>query len=194
MFTRASESRRCPGSQIGVFGTMMSPLTKGGTTNASYSIDNGLPVFFAWGMQAGKTYQQRFFQSGLLSQTGSHTLTIVNLVPQGKLILDFINITGATTTTAATATTSSTPAYSIAPSATTTTTSSTTAYSTAPSAEAASGDSPAKHHLPVQKIAGGLVVGIFAAVITLAGVILLKRKNTRRLQRTRANAFPLARK
>ncbi len=152
------------------------------------------PVFFAWGCRRARRINSAFFSRACSRRRGVITLTIVNLVPQGKLILDFINITGATTTTAATATTSSTPAYSIAPSATTTATSSTTAYSTAPSAEAASGDSPAKHHLPVHKIVGGVVVAIFAAVITLAGVILLKRKNTRRLQRTRANAFPLARK
>ncbi len=84
----------------------------------------------------------------------NHTLTIKNL--NGKLILDFFNITSVTASTAVTGTT------------------------------------PIKH-IPVGKITGGVLGGVFGAVVMIiVGAMLLKRKNILRLQTV--DVFPLPRR
>ena len=155
----------CPGSQISVFSTVAPPIP-GTITNASYNIDDGFLTFVTWVRQATVLHQQLFFQSNSLSPTSNHTLTITNL--DEKLILDFFNITGIVNNTATT----------------------TAPASTAPSV-AVLRNSPA-NHLPIGKIVGSVLGGIFAAVITIiVGVIFLKRKKNRRNQRV--NGFPFAR-
>ncbi len=72
----------------------------GGITNASYSIDDNNLTFVTWVQQAAIQYQQLFFQSNHLSPTSNHTLKITNI--DGKLILDFVNITSVSTKTTAT--------------------------------------------------------------------------------------------
>ena len=135
------------------------------TTNTSYNIDNTSLKFSTWGQEATDKFQQLVFQSEPLA-LGSvrHTLTITNLVNDGKFILDFINITSAATTTA------------------------TTAY-TAPST-AVSGNSPAKH-VPVGTIVGAVLLGTFAVVVIIAGIIFLKRKKQSKCQQVNAR-FPHA--
>ena len=126
-------------------------------------------MFVSWGERGVNEYQQLFFQSSGLAPTRNHTLVITNLVRDGQLILDFVNITGLATHTA----TTTTPAF------------------TAPSV-AVSGDSPA-NHLQVGKIVGGVLGGVFAAVVTIiVGIIFLKRKKNHGSQKV--NGFPLARK
>ena len=100
-------------------------------------------MFVSWGERGVNEYQQLFFQSSGLAPTRNHTLVITNLVRDGQLILDFVNITSLATHTATT----------------------TTPASTAPSV-AVSGDSPA-NHLQVGKIVGGVLGGVFAAVVTI---------------------------
>ncbi len=87
------------------------------------------------------------------------------------MILDFVNITG--------------------PSAVTSTVTKMVPTFAAPSA-AGPGKPPSKP-LPVEEIVGGILVGIFAAVATITvGVILLKRKESRRRQKD--YGFQFARK
>ncbi len=121
-------------------------------------------MFVAWGHGVNR-YQQLYFQSSRLSPTSNHTLIITNLGLNGKLILDFINITGSSTETA----TTKTPLVS--------------------------GKSEPTKHLPVRKIVGGVLGGIFAAGVTsimVLRVIFLKRKKN--CENQRVDRFPLVRK
>ncbi len=59
-------------------------------------------MFASWGLPAEIEYQQLFFQSSQLHPTGNHNLTITNLNLNGKLILDFVNITSVATDTSTT--------------------------------------------------------------------------------------------
>lgn len=86
------------GIQITVFGTI-APNGTGVAPQSSYSIDGGPETVFPGNQLPIVQYKQTFFDSGILSAPGQHTLIIENLTPNGRLFLDFVNISTSTSTT-----------------------------------------------------------------------------------------------
>ncbi|KJA18648.1 hypothetical protein HYPSUDRAFT_69725 [Hypholoma sublateritium FD-334 SS-4] len=86
------------GLQITVFGTI-APNGTGVAPSSSYSIDGGPQKIFTGVQQSGAQYTQTFFQSGILSGSVKHTLSITSLIDNGEFFLDFVNILNATATT-----------------------------------------------------------------------------------------------